>query len=505
MTKLIVCCDGTWNHPNEEQDGVPTPTNVVRLFNAIKDQPDQVKYYHPGVGTEGNWWDKIAGGAFGSGLGKNVQSAYKWLATKYQAGDQIFLVGFSRGAFTVRSLAGMIKRCGLLNLGGLDDDEIWARVETAYKGYRKKQDRDVWGGNWQFHESAPGDKLIPIHFLGVWDTVGALGIPDDLAILSLLDNRENYAFHDAELSDTVECARHAVAIDERRASFFPTLWSNADAHKDAKQVWFPGVHSDVGGGYPETGLSDGALKWMIDEATAGGLVFDHALTQQVAPKFQDVLHDSCKGPWKLLRTQPRSVPLLEPGKAVHDSAIKRKMAPPITQAPYRKSIPLKVGEEREIAIYAATPWNETGIYIDKGAKYKFTATGQWVDRSIKCGPKGTSDGSFYPGEVAQVLLSVWGKVEKAFGKVTGNDQADFKGTKRYEDADWFELLGVVANAGIPNHDGTPPPLTPIRVTRLKGNYTHVADSGYLYCFANDAWNFYDNNKGSVTLTVKRIS
>ena len=205
MRNLVVCCDGTWNTPDQEQNGVPVPTNVVRLYNALAEKDavgsEQLKYYHSGVGTEGHWWDKVAGGSVGSGLGKNIQSAYKWLGCNYQAGDRIFLFGFSRGAYTVRSLGGLVLNCGLLNLVDVPEEEVWTRVEAAYsRGYRKGQNQSKWAGSWPFH-ATPDDAPVPIYFLGVWDTVGALGVPDDLAILNLLDDPAKYSFHDTHDGD----------------------------------------------------------------------------------------------------------------------------------------------------------------------------------------------------------------------------------------------------------------------------------------------------------------
>lgn len=123
MRNLIVCADGTWNTPEQKEHDIPIPTNVVRLYNAVAKKSEggikQLKYYHPGVGTDGTWWEKLAGGTVGVGLSKNIRSAYKWLAANYQPGDRIYLFGFSRGAYTVRSLATMISVCGLLDLSGL--------------------------------------------------------------------------------------------------------------------------------------------------------------------------------------------------------------------------------------------------------------------------------------------------------------------------------------------------------------------------------------------------
>lgn len=513
MRNLVVCCDGTWNTAEQEQAGVPIPTNVVRLYNAVAPTNgngiEQIKYYHPGVGTEGGWWERLAGGAIGIGLDKNIMSAYRWLGTAYQAGDNIHLFGFSRGAFTVRSLAGMIAKCGLLDLRGVADDEVWRRVADAYhEGYRvKAAKRADWAGDWPFHEDEAGQPVETTFFLGVWDTVGALGVPDDLAIFNLIDDPQRFAFHDTKLSERVEHARHAVALDEHRASFTPTLWQTG-AHADLKQIWFPGVHSDVGGGYPETGLSNGALDWMMEEADAQGLAFHPGMREQVrrGRNPRDVLHRSDTGAFELLQTQPRSVPPIEKKGVphhLHPSVLERRDDPPITQAPYRPTSVLAAGEQAVVDVFAREPWNQTGLYFEQGGRYEFAATGQWLDRDIPSGPDGKGDGDFHAGEIVRFAATLWGKAETAFRKLTDNELADFKGTRRREDMPWFALVGVIANGGNPRADGTPEPHETFEIG-AGGTHT-AAKAGYFYAYANDAWHFYDNNRGSVSLTVKRLS
>jgi uncharacterized protein (DUF2235 family) len=510
MGNLVVCCDGTWNTAEQKDGGVPVPTNVTRLFNTVADRhPDgteQLKYYHPGVGTEGGLWSKLTGAGVGAGLGKNIQSGYRWLCGQYRPGDRIFLFGFSRGAYTVRSLAGMIGRCGLLDLTKLEEPVVWKRVEKAYsEGYRDRKELAEWAAGWDFHPAPAGRPFLPIHFLGVWDTVGALGVPDDLEIANLLDDVSRYSFHDTDLSDRVLHGRHAVSLDEDRASYTPTLWKAAGKHPDVKEVWFPGVHSDVGGGYKETGLSDGALAWMIGEAEAKecGLAFEVGMKAQIKPDCRDVLHDSHGGIGKLLRTQPRSIPLIAEGNAavLHASTLGRHQTPPITQAPYRKSVVLKKGQTETRPIFAVQPWNDTWIYLEAGATYELKATGQWLDRSIKSGPGGASDKKFQAGEVVHAAGALFGKVEGLFQKVSGNEKADFLGTRREEKMPWFALVGAIANGGNPREDGTP---EPHETFKIGDGCTYTPKrSGYLHCFANDAWHFYDNNRGSVTLSVTR--
>ena len=215
MKNLVICCDGTWNTSDQHDNGVPDPTNVVRLYNAIAEVDtlgvSQYKYYHPGVGTSGSRWDKAIAGGTGKGLDRNIMSAYRDLCDHYERGDRIYLFGFSRGAYTVRSVAGLVSCCGLLDIQGLKETDAWQRIEQLFqRGYRRKSERrEAWEvQGWKFQNDA--DKKVPIRFVGVWDTVGALGIPDDMALLNLIDNLHDYTFHDTQLSATVQTARQRV-------------------------------------------------------------------------------------------------------------------------------------------------------------------------------------------------------------------------------------------------------------------------------------------------------
>ena len=513
MRNLIVCSDGTWNTPEQKEHDIPIPTNVVRIYNAIEQINsvtgiEQLKYYHPGVGADGDWWEKLAGGTVGVGLSKNIRSAYKWLALNYEPGDEIYLFGFSRGAYTVRSLAGMISSCGLLDLHGLTDDELWMRVKKAYaEGYREKKSVAQWADKWKFHKESTAKKSVPICFLGVWDTVGALGVPNNMAILNLLDSVKKYNFHETTLNKDIKHGRHAVALDEQRASFSPTLWSNVGKHSDAKQVWFPGVHSNVGGGYLNKGLSDGALKWMMDEAIAVGLGFHADMYEQVQPDSKAVLYDSLSGIFKHQRTMPRSIPIIgskHVKEILHTSVLERQKKPPIEQASYHETLDLKQkGDSFELSIYAMEPWNETGIYLEADVKYKFEASGQWMDRKIKCGPEGADDGEFSVGEIAHLAGSLLGSLEGFYKKITNNESADFLGSRREENIPWFALTGVVANGGNPKEDGTPAPHEIFEIA--KGCTCSPDKSGYLYAYANDSWHFYGNNRGSVMLKITRMT
>lgn len=514
---LIVFCDGTWNTPDQVEDGQPAPTNVVKLRNALasldKDGREQRAYYHPGVGTDGGWWNRVAGGGLGEGLDKNIMSAYNWLARNYQVGAQIWLFGFSRGAYTVRSLGGMISRCGLLDArtASMTNGAIWSAIEDLFASYRlpEKEAEPVFATKDRpFHNVERGGACkhsVTVHFIGVWDTVGALGVPDDMAFLKLIDDPSKHSFHDTALSPIVDNARHAIAIDERRQSFTPTLWTNVQDNPRVKQVWFPGVHSDVGGGYSRCGLSDGALKWMIEEAQQLGLDF-RQIGSLIAPDSSGQLHDSVIGVFKSLKTLPRDVPLFAAGNTLlHQSGWDRHKNPPLAQGDYWNTKYLYGGDAATVDVFARDRWNLTGLYLEAGVDYQFSASGEWMDGQIKCGPKGTRDGKFQIGEVMQMASTILGKAETVYTKLSGNHQADFWYTRRHEEFDWFALIGVIANGVLPRGSSTAKLDYAPHEAFLIGDKASFrpTQGGYLYTFANDAWQTYDNNRGSVRLTVRR--
>ncbi|WEM43816.1 DUF2235 domain-containing protein [Photobacterium sp. DA100] len=503
MAYLIVCCDGTWNDPDNRDGDVLSPTNVKQFFDFIPEIPDtQYTRYQAGVGTDGGL-DKITGGIFGFGISEDIRDCYQWIADKYKPGDKIVLTGFSRGAYTARSLAGIICQLGIVDLHRHSESDWDEIIKTIYKeGYRNKESAIFLRAHHDIEFLPHSDKVF---FLGVWDTVGALGIPDDKAIANLFDNPKKYQFHDVKLSHNVAHARHAVAIDEQRGSFTPTLWKDdvADPHPSMSQLWFPGVHSDIGGGYKEDGLSNIALIWMIDELqkVATDLQWHSNMIAQVIPNPADELHNSHVGMMKVLVTAPRNIPCFaQQAASFHESALSRRENPPRKQGSYRTTRPISPGSPVTLDIYAKHPWSWTGIYLEEGKSYRFTARGQWVDKNISCGPAGTNDGKFYFGELAHLASEALGVLEKAYKRLLDKPDANFMLTKRNEDAPYFCLMGAIANGGNPNTDGTHSPLREFSIGA--GTTITVKKSGYLYCFPNDAWGFYGNNRGYVTLKVE---
>ncbi len=264
MKRLVVCCDGTWNGLSGKY-----PTNVLKLTQAIKEADPsgilQLVHYEEGLGTK--WYDRFVGGIFGWGIDDHIADAYRFLCTNYEPGDEVYCFGFSRGAYMVRSLVGLIYCSGLLHRSNIH------KIPEAYQIYR---DRGIKPSNpkAEAFRKQYGDR-IPITVLGCWDTVGSLGIPDLVPFLSIdgFVNRK-YQFHDTKLSAIIQRAFHAMAIDEHRKSFIVTHMekSNKNPGQVIREVWFPGTHGCVGGGTSTNrGLSDGGLQWMMEQVSESGL------------------------------------------------------------------------------------------------------------------------------------------------------------------------------------------------------------------------------------------
>lgn len=347
MTRLIVCCDGTWNVPDQIRHGHSMPTNVAKLARAVAtgEGSGQRLFYETGVGTSPD--EHLLGGAFGLGLSQNVRKAYRFLARSYVPGDVIFLFGFSRGAYTARSLAGLIQTCGILRAEHVDC------VEEAFALYRERTSRtrpDSLAAE-IFREMYAHDSN-EILFIGVWDTVGALGIPDGVpgwgAIAKHTPGWEQlWGFQDTGLGANVRFAHHALAIDEQRLPFKPTVWASPPAAgQTIEQVWFAGTHTEVGGGSADSSLSDIALLWMIDRAQQHGLTLkpghleaaalDDRATNAVAPDYAGPVIDSRHGLWKLNHAyhRLREISLAgAPGQSLASSVVRRLQEAGLDYAP----------------------------------------------------------------------------------------------------------------------------------------------------------------------------
>ena len=328
--RIVICCDGTGNEIKGNQ------SNVLKFYRVLKESEDQIGYYDPGIGTisnSGAWsrWKNKAKGVFGLatgyGLDTNVLDAYRFLVRHYQDGDEVYLFGFSRGAHTVRVLAGFLNMVGLLRA---HQDHLGAYALSAYKQSSMEGQFDI---AWRVQEVLDS-RRITIRFMGCWDAVASVIVPrPDRFYVPSLESLP-YTHRNA----AVRTFRQACAIDERRRMFRLSRWEDPQKFKtnpfvdddqadqqDIKQVWFAGVHADIGGGYPEqeSGAAKFPLGWMVDEARAHGLTFRETMVKRlvrgenprnveegskrdyVAPSAVAALHDSMTWAWKTLEYLPK--------------------------------------------------------------------------------------------------------------------------------------------------------------------------------------------------------
>lgn len=308
---IVIFSDGTGQEGGKGQN-----TNVYKLFNMCEDRTDrQVIFYDQGLGTG---FRKIGGAAFGSGISKNIKECYSFIFENYNAGDQIYLFGFSRGATTVRSLSSFIHLFGILPKSRPD------LIEEAYKIYKKPKTRDE---NATAFIRRHHNMWCKIHFLGVWDTVAALGVPIK-GVGALIEQVPGFKhkYQDLRMSQSVTHGRHALAIDDERKTFHPVLWDEElEAYQSMHQVWFCGMHTDVGGGYQEQGLADLSLEWMTSEAEKKGLhVYQHHEVV-ISPDPDGVMHDSRGSKLsRLYRRKVREWNSAERGNPVVHKSVKQR-------------------------------------------------------------------------------------------------------------------------------------------------------------------------------------
>lgn len=348
MKRIVICADGTWNKQDQVDgaSGKRRPTNVTKMARAVEtldDQGiDQVVYYHSGVGTGGPL-DEITGGAFGHGMEANIRAMYRFILYNHAPGDEIYLFGFSRGAFTVRSLAGFMNRYGLVR----KEDDYY--VPDMYSCYENNilQGSDAYKAAFTNKRGLPRIQKVrdcpPITFLGVWDTVGALGAP---GIIGQLFNSKRYQYHDVGLNPSIRYAAHALALDERRKAFKATLFSKpANWPGTLAQAWFAGVHSNVGGSYDPDGLANEALHWMVGHASRCGLSLDPDYLRFFSPRFDSTLNDSFGLSYKLMQLWKPETRQVGNGPAcaetVHRSVLQRRdnPDPQPSYPPYRPPQP----------------------------------------------------------------------------------------------------------------------------------------------------------------------
>ena len=333
MAWIAIFCDGTWNSPTMKQ-----PTHVARLFEKTRRTNAQHTHYFEGVGTGGGEVNlfakalmKVGGGAFGWGLNENIKQAYAALCDQYEVGDEIFIFGFSRGAYTARSLAGMIRKCGIVANSTPD------ALDEAFRLYRKPgienhpdalhvlqarrklsprfatSDQDMnWRAVTPWRDDPAQMHKVEIAYMGIWDTVGSLGVPAPLLGPVATVWNSKYRFHDTLLTSMVKSARHAVALDERRVFYRPALWDNLEASRGHaglnkgdrsttrayQQVWFTGTHAIVGGSAPKArALTGQSMLWIAEGAQKAGLDINMDYLLDRAPDPMADSHTLSQPPW----------------------------------------------------------------------------------------------------------------------------------------------------------------------------------------------------------------
>lgn len=525
--QIVVCMDGTWNDPVAR-------TNVYRLFQMLPGDERLVEedgpirshlvkrgdalaaFYIESIGNGGRT-QGLLGGTQGIGLHDCMIDAYLLVSRVYERGDKIWLFGFSRGAWAARCLGAFIARSGLIPVANADGDGAADEAEKVWLNYKEGRGVKRGGRFWRYNDQTP------IRMIGVWDTVGELGVPEFNG-LHLVDRDElrYLKFTDRELSPRVEHGRQALAIDEERADFPPTLW---DEREGIKQVWFPGAHGDVGGGYDNHGLADTALEWMVQEVNdlAAGLHLSPGqLSEALAPDPLEDRHDETRGPvWRTRPSKEREVPddaELHPGvlQRLRERADYRPKGladvpacaefyqddqPPPEEAlqqeredlPFRK---LPVDGSTRFAAYAHKWWNASGVEVGAGERYRIEASGTWVDQGTPAGADG------YESKAWFLQLA--------------------KRNRRLQERPWFSLVAAIhprpdLEAHNPDSESMLAGLVESAISGVariddesslvatpNGWEIEIVEPGFLYFFANDSVYSYGNNTGFLMVEVTRL-
>jgi glutathione S-transferase len=528
MTKeIVVCMDGTWNDPIEQ-------TNVYRLFQMLPGDEQQVDengpirshlikhsdqvaaFYLESIGNGGRT-QGLLGSTQGIGLHDSMIDAYLLISKVYERGDKIWLFGFSRGAWAARSLGEFVARSGLIPATDADDGAAADQAEKIWLNYKEGLGKKRGGRFWKHHDETP------IRMIGVWETVGELGVPLFNG-LRLVDREELrfLKFNDRQLNPRVEHGRQALAIDEERADFTPALWAKREG---IRQVWFAGAHADVGGGYENHGLSDIALEWMVQEVNdldAGLRLSTGQLSQPLAPDVLQDRHDETRGP--VWRTRPSKERKITDDAELHQSVLQRLAEradyrpkaledvpacaefyqgdepPPEEELqqerealPFRK---LPVDGSTRFPAYAHKWWNASGVEVDAGERYRIEASGAWIDKTIPAGADG------YESKAWFLHLA--------------------EGSRRMEERPWFSLVAAIhprpdLEANNPDSENMLTGLiesTINGVARIDdessllatpdGCEIEIIEPGFLYFFANDSSFAYGNNSGFLTVEVTRL-
>ncbi|MEP1209571.1 MAG: DUF2235 domain-containing protein [Rhizobiaceae bacterium] len=418
----IYAFDGTWNEDDDLTELGGNDTNVARFLDAC-DLPAEEEEYVEGVGTRFSLLGKTIGGAIGAGGKVRIRQMLSQVKENFRKGDEdIDVIGFSRGAALALQFCNEISEFGLIAAGGE-------------------------------HKKAP-----PIRLLGLWDVVGAFGIPLNIGFKF---QEKNPGYTLSVPANVLNCY-HAMALDERREAFTVTRLNADQLSVDIEERWFRGVHSDVGGGNGNLRLSNIALNWMLEKAVEAGLPVNAAKVEQLRQEM-DATAPISKN-LDILPDPPRNV---APADLMHQSAIENTLEP---------------GESASFVVGASELYSWSGVNLIEGGRYifNFEASQRWADGEIDCGPEG------WTAEEQAENFNIFEKMGIRIGEHL----------QRFTPANWFEVVGTIGKddetcfrIGDGSHSDNP--LT-------------APQAGVLYAFANDIKNRYDNNLGEVTITVRRL-
>jgi uncharacterized protein (DUF2235 family) len=538
--RIVILCDGTSDRPDDKPDGESTATNIWKLYNALCNDETQTVWYEAGVGSDSSStakearrtqyllsttgaasatkvaavWEtliKLLESGTGFGISETIINGYSEIVRQYRPGDRIYLVGFSRGAFAARCIAGVISRCGLLHANheqfaadvvqiyrtrkSADDDEP-LRPDMAYPGFGTK-----------LEENTPTAHAVAVHFLGVFDTVASLGFPLWGWWFRVAPIWKNAAFS-TDPARVCQNVYHALSMDERRSQFFPTLFTKPTTEPGPavlEQVWFRGAHADIGGGYTTHELSDITLKWMMDNMKNHGLMFHEWAAESLTPNPTATPHDELvRVPtWNYFGSWPRWHPVPGPDagqqiSALHQSVIARAAC---LQTQTGRPDLLPVTGKVEFVMNTNVPWFRTGIIIENGKCYRLTYLGG-LTRDAECPPCGPE------GQDAQGLFDL-----RRFG------------TARVPKTPWMTLAASIAHPRVwtPQELGFGKALYYLfrrapevlldqiavigRDLRRAGDSVYIindAPSGLLYLFVNDMWQTAGNNSGGPRIAIELV-
>lgn len=519
--RILILCDGTWN--NFEMRYI---TNVGRMAQILEPEGrsgrkniPQVIYYDDGVASDESGLKRMWNGAFGGGLERNIYEAYRFLVFNYEKGDEVCLFGFSRGAYTVRSLAGMIGRVGLTPLTEM---KHLPDAMAAYRGTRKEQETFM---------KRTGSRPIDITLLGCWDTVGARGIPDKVPWLSIDEFfKKKYSFHNTRIGPHIKNALHAVAIHERRLEFAATLMKkspDAPETQFLKQIWFPGDHGCVGGGsWEKRGLSNRCLRWMLEECDALGVKLGAKMERLKDQSIEDCsiyFDNEVNMPYSTReRTIPASFEEIDVSarrryweiEESRKGQLKKRFSNelndlglPDLKQPLQRSTHLQVGETAQVRVFAREKANASNIAVNRNERYKLTVARTQVWKDGKLDPCDILGWNLLPSD-RKGSKRPWEDGKPADLNLLEKKLVKAATKKRLvPEADWFELvMSLDGKNFIPLGFKKPAKKTEDFTVTYK-----ASDDGELCFTANDLSSSfglidkYDNNSGWIWLEVERLS